>query len=95
VFQSTAFQPTHLLVSRTRQVPVQLIKQQQSLRLATEAEWQSGEEPAFEFQPKRGFFCKGIQIVGYSLQPIAPEAAAQSEPAARTTKQKETASTSV
>jgi hypothetical protein len=85
------FQPTHLLVSRTRRVPVQLIKQQQSLQLLTEPEWQSGAEPAFEFQTKRGFFCKGIAIVGYSLQPIVADTA-ETKPAA--SKSKEAVSTS-
>jgi hypothetical protein len=81
------FQPTHLLVSRTRQVPVQLIKQQQSLQLLTEPEWQSGAEPAFEFHTKRGFFCKGIAIVGYSLQPIVAETSIEAKSVATKTKQ--------
>jgi hypothetical protein len=87
------FQPTHLLVSRTRQVPVQLIKQQQFLQLLTEPEWQNGTEPAFEFHTKRGFFCKGIAIVGYSLQPIVAEATeTETKPIAAT---KQPVSTSV
>lgn len=87
MLHSTSFNPTHLLVSRTRQVPVQLVKQQQSLQLVTEAEWQNGDEPAFEFQPKRGFFCKGIQIVGYSLQPIAAGLEAKQTTSTKSVKQ--------
>lgn len=86
------FQPTHLLVSRTRQVPVQLIKQQQFLQLLTESEWQNGTEPAFEFHTKRGFFCKGIAIVGYSLQPIVAEDSIEATSVATQTKQPVTTS---
>lgn len=71
------FQPTHLLVSRARQTPVQLIPSEQGCKIITELEWQRGREPAFEIRPKQGFFCQGIPVVGYSLQPLAVEAQAQ------------------
>lgn len=65
------FQPTHLLVSRAKKVPVQLVSAGNSLQLLTEPEWQRGSAPAFEFRPKLGFFCHGVQVVGYNLEPIA------------------------
>ncbi len=71
------FQPTHLLVSRTRQTPVQIIPAEHGFKIITESEWQRGSEPAFEIRSKQGFFCQGISVVGYSLQPI--EIAAQAE----------------
>ena len=64
------FYPTHLLVSRSRQTPVQLIPAEQGFKIITEPEWQRGSEPAFEMRPKQGFFCQGIPVVGYCLQPI-------------------------
>lgn len=64
------FQPTHMLVSRSRQTPVQVIPAEQGCKLLTEIEWQRGTEPAFEMRPKQGFFCQGIPVIGYSLQPI-------------------------
>ncbi len=39
----------------------------------TEQDWQTQAEPAFVLHPKRGFFCLGIQVVGYSLQPMNSE----------------------
>lgn len=78
------FQPTHLLVSRTRQTPVQLIAAEHGFKIITEPEWQRGSEPAFEIRSKQGFFCQGIPVVGYSLQPIeliAQPAAVNPEPA--------------
>ncbi len=65
------FQPTHLLVSRSRQTPVQLVPAEQGFKILTETEWQRNSEPAFEMRPKQGFFCQGIPVIGYSLQPIS------------------------
>lgn len=64
------FQPTHMLVSRTRQTPVQLVPAEQGFKILTEIEWQRGSEPAFEMRPKQGFFCQGVPVIGYKLQPI-------------------------
>jgi hypothetical protein len=64
------FNPTHVLVSRSRQTPVQLLPGPKGYRLQTEPEWRSGRTPAFEMGSKSGFFCGGIPVVGYSLQPI-------------------------
>lgn len=76
------FQPTHLLASRSRQTPVQLIASEQGFQVMTEGEWLQGREPAFELRSKQGFFCQGIPIVGYSLQPISLEASLPTENAA-------------
>lgn len=65
------FHPTHVLVSRSRQTPVQLVPSQQGFKVLTEPEWQRGQEPAFELRSKQGFFCQGIPVVGYRLEPIA------------------------
>lgn len=65
------FKPTHYLVSKTRRLPVQLLSVPQGMKLQTELEWQKQAEPAFEMQPKRGFFCLGIPVLGYSLEPMA------------------------
>jgi len=75
------FHPTHLLVSRSRQTPVQLIASEQGFKVMTEIEVQQGREPAFELRSKQGFFCQGILVVGYSLQPISLETEASSRPA--------------
>ena len=75
------FQPTHLLVSRSRQTPVQLIASEHGFKVMTEIEVQQGREPAFELRSKQGFFCQGILVVGYSLQPISLETEASSRPA--------------
>jgi hypothetical protein len=64
------FKPTHLLVSRSRQTPVQLTPSPSGYFLVTAQEWQGGKQPAFELHSKLGFFCQGISIVGYRLQPI-------------------------
>lgn len=69
------FQPTHVLISRTKQTPVQLIQGTQGIKIITEQEWQQNAEPAFEFRPKQGFFCKGVLVLGFSLQPIQVEGA--------------------
>jgi hypothetical protein len=67
------FHPTHLLVSRSRRTPVQLIPSEHGCKILTESEWQRGVEPAFEMRSKQGFFCQSIPVVGYSLQPIQLE----------------------
>lgn len=67
------FSPTHLLVSRSRKTPVQLIPSANGFKVLTEPEWQKGSEPAFELRARQGFFCQGVPIVGYSLQPIQVE----------------------
>ena len=64
------FRPTHLLVSRSQSTPVKLIKGTKGFFLVTETEWQEQRQPAFEIRPQRGFFCKGIPLLGYSLQPL-------------------------
>lgn len=76
------FQPTHLLVSRSRQTPVQLVPAANGFKILTETEWQRGSEPAFEMRPKQGFFCQGVSVVGFSLQPLDVEAPAAGAPAA-------------
>jgi hypothetical protein len=68
------FQPTHLLISRTRQTPVMLVPGKKGMSIFTEQEWQQQvAEPAFEFRPKQGFFCKNVLIIGYNLQPMQLE----------------------
>lgn len=66
----TMFQPTHLLISRFRSTPVQLVKSPQGFFLVTEPEWQQHRQPVFEMRSQRGFFCQGIPVLGYSLQPL-------------------------
>ncbi len=73
------FQPTHLLVSRSRQTPVQLVAAEHGFKIVTEIEFQADREPAFEIRSKQGFFCQGIPVVGYSLQPISVELEASRE----------------
>ncbi|MGF1460711.1 MAG: hypothetical protein ACFBSG_17000 [Leptolyngbyaceae cyanobacterium] len=36
----------------------------------TEAEWGQSKTPAFELHAKMGMFCKGVQVLGYSLEPM-------------------------
>ncbi len=69
------FEPTHLLISRTKQTPVQLVQSSKGFLLLTESEWRQNCLPAFEMRSKRGFFCRGIQVVGYSLQPLETQVA--------------------
>lgn len=64
------FQPTHWLVSRSRKVPVVVQSQGDKLLLFTEAEWGKTKAPAFELHSKMGMYCKGVQVLGYELQPI-------------------------
>ncbi|WAL60102.1 hypothetical protein [Thermocoleostomius sinensis] len=65
------FTPTHFLVSRSRKTPVQLIPSASGFKILTEPEWQQGKEPAFEIRSRQGFFCQGVSVVGYRLEPIA------------------------
>jgi hypothetical protein len=64
------FSPTHVLISRTKQTPVQLVASPKGYQLYTEQEWQIAQTPAFELRSKLGFFCRGIQVVGFRLEPI-------------------------
>ena len=70
------FTPTHVLISRTKETPVQLVAGPKGYWLYTEAEAQKGTTPAFEVRPKLGFYCRGQQVVGFSLQPLKAETAA-------------------
>jgi hypothetical protein len=79
------FTPTHLLVTRTKKTPVQLIPSEQGFKILTEIEAQRGTEPIFELRNKLGFFCQGIAVVGYAIEPIettSAEVANANEPAA-------------
>lgn len=72
------FQPTHLLVSRSRKTPVQLVSSANGFQLLTESEFLSGSQPAFEMRPHLGVFCKDVLVVGYCLEPMrvaAPDVA--------------------
>lgn len=71
------FTPTHVLVSRTKETPVQLVAGQKGYWLYTEAEAQKSGPPAFELRPKLGIYCRGQQVVGFRLQPLAAKAVAQ------------------
>lgn len=64
------FQPTHWLVSRSRKVPVVVQPQGDKSLLFTEAEWGKTASPAFELHSKMGMYCKGVQVLGYELQPM-------------------------
>lgn len=64
------FRPTHLLVSRSSSTPIQLVPNPTGFFLVTESEWLEHRKPAFEMHPHRGFFCQGIPVLGYSLQPL-------------------------
>jgi hypothetical protein len=65
------FKPTHLLVSRSKQIPVHLVAGRAGFFLVTESEWHQNRKPAFEMHSQRGFLCQGIPVLGYSLQPLA------------------------
>ncbi|TVQ07062.1 MAG: hypothetical protein EA368_15460 [Leptolyngbya sp. DLM2.Bin27] len=73
------FTPTHVLISRTKETPVQLVAGPKGYWLYTEAESQKGTTPAFEVRPKLGIYCRGQQVVGFHLQPLAAAKAAQPE----------------
>lgn len=64
------FKPTHVLVSRSRKIPVRLIPRLDRFLVITQLEWERGQKPAFEMHPKLGFFCRGIAILGHRLEPI-------------------------
>lgn len=81
VSTARAFNPSHVLVSRNRKTPVQLLPAAKGFKVLTELEWQAGQEPAFEMHPRQGFFCKGIPVVGFKLQPLDAEAAQASSTA--------------
>ncbi|NET39948.1 MAG: hypothetical protein F6K19_49690 [Cyanothece sp. SIO1E1] len=69
---SKMFQPTHMLISRTKQIPVQLAPgPERRFWVVTEQEWQQRRKPAFEMHPKLGFYCQGIKVMGYKLEPVA------------------------
>jgi hypothetical protein len=72
---TTMFHPTHYLVSRSRKTPVQLVPSAKGFQVLTEPEWQQGKAAAFEMRVRQGFFCQGVPVVGYHLQPIAIEPA--------------------
>jgi hypothetical protein len=48
--------------------------------LFTEAEWGKTTSPAFELHSRMGMYCKGVQVLGYELEPmtstVEPEATA-------------------
>jgi len=71
------FTPTHVLISRTKETPVQLVAGSKGYWLYTEAEAQKGATPAFEVRPKLGVYCRGQQVVGFRLQPLAAATATQ------------------
>ncbi|HSM81775.1 MAG TPA: hypothetical protein VLS96_08815 [Nodosilinea sp.] len=75
------FTPTHVLISRTKETPVQLVAGAQGYWLYTEAEAQKDHPPAFELRPKLGFYCRGQQVVGFRLQPLEAAIAAQPQTA--------------
>ena len=68
------FHPTHFLVSRSRKTPVQLIPSVKGFKVLTEPEWRDSREPAFELRSRQGFFCQGLAVIGFKLEPIAIEA---------------------
>jgi len=68
------FSPTHVLISRTKETPVQLMPTRGGYKLYTEVDWQQGREAAFELKPKLGIFCQGVPVVGFQLAPMSAEA---------------------
>lgn len=67
---TTSFQPTHQLVSRSRKIPVMVVAGNERSQVFTEQEWLENRIPAFELHSKLGLFCRGVQIVGYQLDPL-------------------------
>lgn len=65
------FRPTHWLVSRSRKIPVFVQSQGDKSLVFTEKEWGNTTSPAFELHTKLGMFCRGVQVLGYDLEPIA------------------------
>jgi hypothetical protein len=70
------FSPTHILISRTKETPVQLMATRGGYKLYTEVDLQQGREASFELKPKQGIFCQGIPVVGFQLAPMPAEAEA-------------------
>ena len=68
------FQPTHWLVSRSRKVPVVVQSKGDRSLVFTAAEWGQTESPAFELRSKMGMYCKGVQVLGYGLEPMSSTA---------------------
>jgi hypothetical protein len=64
------FTPTHVLETRSKATPVQLVSSPNGVYLVTEQEWNKPVTPAFELRPKLGIFCCGTLVVGYRLKPI-------------------------
>jgi hypothetical protein len=73
------FNPTHFLVSRSKKTPVQLVPSVNGFKVLTESDWQRGSEASFEMRPRQGFFCQGISVVGFKLEPIALDSLSRSE----------------
>lgn len=65
------FQATHHLISRSRQIPVCLARKGDVFAVFAEQEWGKTSSPAFELHPKLGIFCRGVKVVGYSLEPFS------------------------
>jgi hypothetical protein len=74
------FTPSHLLVTRSKKTPVQLIPSELGFKILTKIEDQRGSEPIFEIRTKLGFFCQGIAVVGYTLEPIDAAATPETTP---------------
>jgi len=68
------FQPTHWLVSRSRKVPAVVQSKGDKTLIFTEPEWEKTGTPAFELDAKMGMYCRGVQVLGYSLEPMAATA---------------------
>ncbi|MEO0826506.1 MAG: hypothetical protein AAFW84_28875 [Cyanobacteria bacterium J06635_15] len=64
------FNPTHILISRSRKVPVMLKSGRECLLIFTQQEWEQQRTPAFNVHPKLGIYCQGISVIGYRLEPI-------------------------
>ncbi|MEM1308669.1 MAG: hypothetical protein AAF722_09775 [Cyanobacteria bacterium P01_C01_bin.70] len=70
------FQPTHWLVSPSRKIPVVVEPRGEKTLVFTEPEWGNTDTPAFELHARMGMYCRGVQVLGYALEPmpIATEA---------------------
>lgn len=82
-----SFQATHHLISRSRQIPVCLVRKGNVFAVFSEQEWGTTNAPAFELHPKLGIFCRGVKVVGHSLKPLSdlksvsqPESPAEPQP---------------
>ena len=76
------FEPTHWLVSRTRRVPVLVKAQGEKSLIFTEFEWDQTPTPAFELHSKMGMYCRGVQVLGYTLEPFEAASMATASPLA-------------